>query len=116
MTMRRLADWGWPPVGELSTAAALVVAELASNAVLHGRLPGRYFELRLAVFPDASVLRIEVSDARGERRPEAPTHIPGPEAERGRGLLLVDCLALRWGVLDRLPVGKTVWAELEAAA
>ncbi|WP_169797108.1 ATP-binding protein, partial [Streptacidiphilus griseoplanus] len=100
------------PGGGMSFSAALVVAELAANAVLHGRLPGRHFELRLSA--DPPVLRIEVSDARGECRPGPPAQ-PGPGAESGWGLLLVDHLAARWGVLDRSPVGKTVWAELEDA-
>ncbi|MFE6461484.1 ATP-binding protein, partial [Streptomyces cinereoruber] len=33
--------------------------------------------------------------------------------EGGRGLLLVGALASRWSVLDRVPVGKTVRAELD---
>ncbi|MFF0478177.1 hypothetical protein [Streptomyces sp. NPDC004284] len=35
--------------------------------------------------------------------------------EGGRGLLLVEALASRWEVLDRVPVGKTVRAELDLA-
>ncbi len=93
--------------------AAQVVSELASNAVLHGRVPGRDFRLRLVLDPGAS-LRIEVSDARGDRIP----HIPNPavtDGESGRGLLLVAAYADRWGV-DEAPAGcKTVWAELTYA-
>lgn len=63
---------------------------------------------------DGYTLRIDVSDSRGERRPSEPeaTATAAPEAEHGRGLLLVDALADRWGVFDRVPVGKTVRAEL----
>ncbi|MGW5940246.1 hypothetical protein ACWIG3_14990 [Streptomyces celluloflavus] len=34
-------------------------------------------------------------------------------AEECRGLHLVEALADRWDVLDRIPVGKTVVAELD---
>jgi hypothetical protein len=55
-------------------------------------------------------LRIEVTDTRGDRLPELQH--PEGTAESGRGLLLVDALADRWGVTeDRFP-RKTVWAEL----
>ncbi|MFD9218631.1 ATP-binding protein [Streptomyces sp. NPDC060064] len=95
------------PYSYLSDSAALIVAELAANAVTHARVPGRDFELRLALCP--TTLRIEVSDARGDREP-APKP-PTPDSETGRGLLLVDALSTDWGVADRV-IGKTVWAEL----
>ncbi|KUM74805.1 ATP-binding protein [Streptomyces curacoi] len=38
---------------------------------------------------------------------------PGADDETGRGLLLLDAVARRWGV-DRTPGGKTVWCELPA--
>ena len=64
-----------------------------------------------------ALLRIEVTDARGERLPPAPgtLDLPGSEAELGRGLLIVGALADRWGI-DVGPVPrKTVWAELDLA-
>ena len=48
----------------------------------------------------------------GECRPTAPEQTPAV-AESGRGLLLVEALADRWGVFDRVPVGKTVRAEVD---
>ncbi|MGX4689291.1 hypothetical protein [Streptomyces sp. JNUCC 63] len=36
---------------------------------------------------------------------------PGPDEDGGRGPVLVDALAVDWGVRDRLGPGKTVWAE-----
>ncbi|MDQ0810585.1 anti-sigma regulatory factor (Ser/Thr protein kinase) [Streptomyces sp. B3I7] len=83
------------------------------NAVTHGRVPGRDFEVTARLL--GRTLRIEVSDTRGELRPlapGAPRPALGPLAETGRGLLLVETLADRWEVLDRVPVGKTVVAEL----
>ncbi|MDQ0797066.1 hypothetical protein QFZ58_005554 [Streptomyces sp. B1I3] len=38
LTVEQLVAWGWPRDGEATHAAALVVAELTSNAVRHGRL------------------------------------------------------------------------------
>ncbi|WP_069812655.1 ATP-binding protein [Streptomyces sp. TP-A0874] len=106
--------WGIPRGSDLSDAAALIVAELAANAVTHGRLPGRDFELALRCAPGV-LLRIEVSDMRGDRRPPAPGSLPAPLPgdDAGRGLLLVEALADRWSVRERLPAGKTVRAELD---
>ncbi|MEU2428193.1 ATP-binding protein [Streptomyces sp. NPDC007861] len=108
LAVHRLDAWGIPYDSELSDTAALIVAELAANAVTHGRVPGRDFELCLLL--SAPKLRIEVSDTRGERVP-APPGTPAPDAETGRGLLLVVALATAWGVTERT-VGKTVWAEV----
>ncbi|MET8725090.1 ATP-binding protein [Streptomyces misionensis] len=89
--------------------ARLLVAELAANAVLHGRVPGRSFRLTLVV-SEPGVLRIEVTDTRAEALPVRTAATAAP-AESGYGLLLVGTLADRWGVrLGPVPC-KTVWAE-----
>jgi len=103
-TARLVSEWGYP---EAAGDAALIVSELAGNALLHGRVLGRLFRVHLML--TASVVRIEVSDARGECRPELRT--PADDEQFGRGLLIVDALAVRWGVAPRT-VGKTVWAEV----
>jgi anti-sigma regulatory factor (Ser/Thr protein kinase) len=93
--------------------ARLIVAELTANAALHGRVPGRSFRLALAVTVEG-VLRIEVTDTRGDVLPVSQTAATGP-TESGYGLLLVKELADRWGVrLGPVPC-KTVWAELHPA-
>lgn len=112
LAVHRLDGWGIPYGSELSDAAGLIVAELAANAVTHGRVPGRDFELRLLL--TAATLRIEVSDACAERHPTAAAKPPSVDAEAGRGLLVVSALATAWGSADR-SVGKTVWAELSSA-
>ncbi|WP_324616148.1 ATP-binding protein [Streptomyces sp. IMTB 1903] len=95
--------------------AAQVVAELAANAVTHGRVRGRDFRLALHLAP-GSTLRIEVSDTRREFAPPAACAAPGAEAESGRGLVLVSALASRWGTdLGPAPL-KTVWAEIDVAS
>ncbi|MEE4545103.1 ATP-binding protein [Streptomyces sp. V4-01] len=111
LTLGQLAAWDVPHDSEPADAAASVVAELAANAVTHGRVAGRDFELRLTLDRDAAVIRVEVSDARAERRPATPPVPPDGDAESGRGLLLVQALTRAWGVSSR-DVGKTVWAEV----
>lgn len=103
----RLRAWGLP-----HEAASHIVAELAANAVVHGRVPGRDF--RLTLVASAAVLRIEVADARGDRLPVAAREADDA-AESGRGLLLVEALADRWGVTSGPSPTKTVWAELDLA-
>ncbi|WP_327295943.1 ATP-binding protein [Streptomyces sp. NBC_01197] len=109
LTTAHLGHWGLP-----SESAAHIVAELAANAVTHGRVQGRDFQLGLAVHGRA-LLRIEVSDARGERLPPGPGAqvVPGGHVEWGRGLLIVETLADRWGVTPGPVPRKTVWAELD---
>ncbi|MBT2480024.1 ATP-binding protein [Streptomyces sp. ISL-94] len=110
LALVELHEWGIPESTALSADAGLLVAELAANAVTHGRVPGRDFELRMTLL--TGLLRIEVSDARRDRRPALQPH--AYQAETGYGLRIVDAVATDWGVLDRL-IGKTVWAEITPA-
>lgn len=113
LTLHRLDEWGIPYCSPASDAAAAIVAELAANAVTHGRVPGRDFALQLAL-PTRDMLRIEVTDTRAEeRRPVLPRR-PTADEEYGRGLLLVEALATAWGVTGRRDAGpgKTVWATV----
>ncbi|WNZ09938.1 ATP-binding protein [Streptomyces sp. 11x1] len=118
LAVRRLEEWGYPAASDVSCSVALVVGELAANAVQHGRVPGRDFGLRLTLDLAAGLVRVEVADAASAKRPPTAPPSSYPEGESGRGLLLlVDVLAARWGSEPRRPMGKTVWAEvsLEAA-
>lgn len=88
---------------EAEQTAELLVSELATNAVLHAASP-----LRLSVYRHADAVRVEVRDD----DPTLPKSVtPDPERPGGRGILLVDALATRWGVNsnDR---GKTIWFEI----
>ncbi|WP_308312960.1 ATP-binding protein [Streptomyces sp. ISL-1] len=111
LVVRRLEEWGHPPASDVACTVALLVAELTTNSVRHGRVPGRDFQLRVGWDVPRRLIRIEVSDASSDR---PPTHAPVPSSddESGRGLLLVDVLAARWGVAPRVPIGKVVWAEV----
>ncbi|WP_416978774.1 ATP-binding protein [Streptomyces sp. T028] len=98
----------------LTERAELVIAELAANAVLHGRVPGRCFRLTLVLDPTASRLRIEVSDARGDLHPQPLPADTDADALHtgGRGLALVTALADHWDTVPHPPGGKTVRAVL----
>ncbi|WP_079105183.1 ATP-binding protein [Streptomyces prasinopilosus] len=103
LAAEHLDAWGLP-----LDPARLIVAELAANAVVHGRVPGRGFSLLLALDDTRGVIRVEVSDTHPAL--PVPTAAAADE-EHGRGLALVDALAARWGVTGRTGPGKTVWAE-----
>jgi anti-sigma regulatory factor (Ser/Thr protein kinase) len=86
--------------------AMLVADELASNAYQHGGAPRVG---RLTWFDQGRGLRIEVEDSGAEQ-----PRIRQADATGGRGLLLVDRIARRWGVLRRARC-KTVWADVTLA-
>ncbi|WP_258308476.1 ATP-binding protein [Streptomyces sp. NWU339] len=110
LAAHQLTEWGHPHGTEAHDTVVLVVGGLAANAVLHGHVPGRDFALRLVHDDGEGLIRIEVSDT----HPALPTRkAPGADEDGGRGLVLVDALAVDWGVRDRPGPGKTVWAECE---
>ncbi|MEV6423258.1 ATP-binding protein [Streptomyces sp. NPDC051662] len=114
LVAQQLDEWGIPRTTSTAAVVVAVLAELAANAVTHGRTPGRDFEVRLALA--SAVVRIEVLDTRPDRFPQVPGLAcpPPPDATNGRGLLLVAAYADRWGwsVRDAFTT-KTVWAEVD---
>ncbi|WP_103510416.1 ATP-binding protein [Streptomyces sp. SM13] len=114
--------WGEP--AERIEAAALIVTELVTNAVQHTSTR----RIRCRLLRSAGGVRICVWN-RGRARIPAPaspgdsTGLPvagvpatGDEAldrlsEDGRGLLLVEALAARWGTRAAL-AGRLVWADI----
>ena len=87
---------------------ALLVTELVTNAVVHGRSE---FTLELAFEasgPDRGTVHVEVADgdSRLPRMDKADA-----EALGGRGLALVSSLSDAYGVRE-LDFGKAVWCEL----
>ncbi|MEV5013110.1 ATP-binding protein [Streptomyces sp. NPDC053780] len=118
LACEQLRTWQTPP--GVTDRAEQIVAELASNAALHGRVQGRDFRLFLSHDPAVGVLRIAVTDARGDRLLPPVTDfcpltdfVTSPDDESGRGLLIVATLADRWGSEPYPPGGKTVWAECD---
>ncbi|WP_345671574.1 ATP-binding protein, partial [Streptomyces phyllanthi] len=114
LAAEQLDRWGRPYGTDANRTATLLVAELAANAVLHGRARGRDFRLRLTLYPQDPVLRIEVTDPRPERRPPLPgtLPLPSPDLDPGRGFLLVEALSTHWGTTGGDPYTKTVWCEV----
>ncbi|MFJ1827137.1 ATP-binding protein [Streptomyces sp. NPDC088178] len=66
----------WPVSPAVTEHAEQIVAELAANAALHGRVNSRDF--RLTLDATAGQLRIAVTDARGERLPSPPATADRP--------------------------------------
>jgi len=102
-TLRQaLAAWGASP---LSTDIELAADELITNALVHTD-GGAMLTVELLT-NGRHMVRLEIQDCSSEwpRR-----RVPGETATSGRGLLLVDALAGRWGV-DPLGTGKSVWCE-----
>ncbi|MFE0591777.1 ATP-binding protein [Micromonospora echinospora] len=95
------ARWGLP---DLIEPGAIAVTEMVNNVVAHALTP---MTVRLA--PGHRLLRLGVRD-HSPRTPRfaglAPLTSTG-----GRGLLLIDTVARRWGCTP-LPEGKLVWAVL----
>jgi histidine kinase-like protein len=91
----------------LAADAEILVSELTTNAVVHAGtdcvVEADYQDL---------ILRVSVSD---ELPGEFTIHGAAIDAERGRGLPIVDGLAHAWGVLPT-PTGKSVWFTLRASS
>jgi anti-sigma regulatory factor (Ser/Thr protein kinase) len=95
----------WDQEGYADTAA-LLVSELVTNAIVHGRSAVR---LRVAMLD--STIRVEVNDT----SVQAPCLAPSRPCEPGGyGLPLVDSLADQWGYEVIPGQGKRVWFELQA--
>ena len=99
-----LTSWGEK---HLVWDGAVIISELATNAIVHG---GSSF--RASIERAAHVVRIAVEDV----GPGLPLNRRVPQdALGGRGVAIVEELALRWGC-DRLDGGKVLWAELAASS
>ena len=86
----------------------LIVSELVTNSVRHAGLSGDD-RIHMTVQVSPSRLRVEVAN-RGHGFTTQP---PGESAQDGRGLLIVDRLADRWG--SQGGAETKVWAELSLA-
>jgi hypothetical protein len=84
------------------------VTELVANVVRH--VPDRRCEV--LILRQAAGVRVEVAD--GSDQLPAPSCGLRLDAETGRGLLLLDAMADKWGVDAGRRGGKTVWFECGA--
>jgi anti-sigma regulatory factor (Ser/Thr protein kinase) len=101
----------------LAADAELITSEYVTNAIRHTS-SGEGGVIHLTVAATAQAVRIEVTDRGQPPSPEAETG-PAPrpggaagEDENGRGLLIVDHLATRWGHFGVFGGPVTAWAEL----
>ncbi|MET8413885.1 ATP-binding protein, partial [Streptomyces sp. NPDC005195] len=98
----------WDIDVETHDNAVLLASELVTNALTHTASEWIVCRLHIARGP----LHIEVEDQ--HRGWTLPARLqPGPEDQRGRGLLLVGALSSDWGVRDTADgSGRIVWAVL----
>jgi len=96
-TVATLAAWG---AADFADDAAMVVTELAANAIVHAHSG---FTVILSALDD--LLRIAVRDA-------TPLRAHTPRAVPLHGLGAVDAMASQWGVEPFGAAGKTVWVDL----
>ena len=96
----------------LKDDAELLVSEVVTNAVVHGR-PA----ITLRVSTDPPGIGVAVHDFGGALPPPTVPARVEPGATGGRGLMIVDALASTWGVIPNdPPPGKTVWFRLAPPA
>jgi anti-sigma regulatory factor (Ser/Thr protein kinase) len=100
-------EWGLPG---LADTAELLTSELMTNAI-RASAPLTASEppvVRLWLISDQASIVIRVWDASSEMPIRHPAR---PDAERGRGLLLVEALGADWGAY-RKEDGKVVWVTV----
>lgn len=92
---------------EACHTAALLISELVTNAVIHART-----SVRLELHQTTPRLWVGVTDQ--DEQSQVEIQHSSPIAAHGRGLQIVDNLALDWGV-ERTDSTKTVWFELDVS-
>ncbi|MFB7821727.1 ATP-binding protein [Streptomyces hydrogenans] len=118
-TVDILQRWRFPAEG--IEVARLLVSELATNAIQHARSTktseasahsASIGTIVLMLWPTDGGIILAVSDP--DPRPPAPRPSDA-SATGGRGLVLIQTMANRWGYSPRQPhPGKIVWAEVPA--
>lgn len=98
-----LSLWG---LSDLEDLAQICVSELVANVINH---VGPGTPVTLKVSTDGAHLRIELADP--DTRALPTLIAPMSDAESGRGLMILDAVSDRWGVLSRVD-SKVVWCEL----
>jgi two-component sensor histidine kinase len=108
----RLADLrGWarswmeqhPTQGVDPDNVVLSMTELVVNSIKHGSGP---VEVQLNDDSDNLVLIVRDGSEQLPRRPDSSL-----DTESGRGILILESLATRWGAEPEPGGGKTVWCE-----
>jgi hypothetical protein len=106
-----LGGWHLAGASDLGDVSVLVVSELITNVVRLAtaadgsplyQADGRLTELWLRLMSDRSLLQVDVWDNLPASVGVPAVRRPAAEAERGRGLAIVDELSCRWGC-DQIP-------------
>ena len=90
----------------LADVVAVVVTELATNALLHARPP---FEVSL----DQAGSRLVLGVLDGSPIPPQLSHITDLMPTSRYGLAMVTYMSAEWGVTPGVTGGKTVWAAFD---
>ncbi|HEY5334464.1 MAG TPA: ATP-binding protein [Mycobacteriales bacterium] len=93
--------------GETRDDTLLIVSELVTNAIRHGRPLTADGTVHVDWTVTDRGVAIEVTDGGGGLPLAAAS---SDHDEGGRGLAIVDALATRWGVVDAVTSATTVWA------
>jgi anti-sigma regulatory factor (Ser/Thr protein kinase) len=96
--------WG---LADLVDRAELLTSEVVTNAIVHAHSP-----IRLVVEAHSSSVVVEVKDTAQTQVVAEGEEVT--EADRGRGMVLVDAVSDRWGWWKE-EGGKVVWFALLAA-
>jgi anti-sigma regulatory factor (Ser/Thr protein kinase) len=94
-------------LGHVRDAAKLVITELVSNVVRHART-----EMEISLVASPGALRLAVRD--GNPAPPRSDVSEAALAESGRGLVVIQALAIEWGATPS-GGGKVVWAVLSTS-
>lgn len=97
-----LGRWGMP---DTDGVAVLLVSELVTNALRYGTQP-----MRMVARRADGGLRVEIHDSRTGEAPRLTR--ADPDSTTGRGMVIVDALASRWG-WSEFGGTKNVWFELD---
>ena len=105
LTLAVLREWD---LTRINSNVELVVSELVTNALRHGRDgDSADNEIELSVLSRDGQFVCAVRDT-SDTLPTARE--PDFLSESGRGLHLVACFSDRWGAVPSVPCGKFVWA------
>lgn len=104
--VRRLVRYVVGAASPIADTAALLVSELATNAVLHTASGQPGGSATVLITEIGGGVRVEVADEGSDQ--SAPVVLGDIYASEGHGLFLVQSLADQWGYV-RDETGTTVW-------
>jgi anti-sigma regulatory factor (Ser/Thr protein kinase) len=109
----RLVMQEWGLGDEVTTTAELLVSELTTNALAASRALRQPLPSPIHLWLKGGFRRVFITVWDGDPQPPVLREVVSPDAENGRGLLLVDHFSERWGWFEpALFGGKCVWCEV----